>query len=123
MVRVLIATLVALLIACSGKGSEIPTVTELEPSERLLRDRAALASVKNDPQANKVQLDIARAEAWLNRAEFLLNGGNNPSLRDELLRTAEGQISSIKAQYARLRVPMPPPAPESDSVTETNLED
>lgn len=122
MVRVLIAALLVLLVAC-GKGSDIPTVTELEPGDRLLRDRAALAAVRNDPLANKVQLDIARAEAWLNRAEFLLNGGNNPSLRDELMRTAEGQISSIQAQYARLRVPPPPEAPESDSATETNLED
>lgn len=113
-----LALSVALLVGCGAKESSFPDTFELEPSERLLRTRAALSSVKAEPDAKRLQLEIARAEAWLNRAEFLLNSGKDGALRDELLLTAEGQISAVQAELARMRVrPLPP----SDS--ESSLED
>lgn len=116
--RLLSALLLLGALACGQRAGDYPPALELEPSERLLRDRAALASVKADPLADRLQLDLARAEAWLNRAEFLLNSDRDQALRDQLFLTAEGQISAVRAEYSRLRVRPLPPSSDSEQSSE-----
>lgn len=120
--RTALAALCAVALACGRKEPEFPAPIDIsqDPPERIIRDRAALATVKANPFATQVSLEIKRVEGWLAKAEALANSNSNPKLRDLLLETAEGQIAAIQSHYAFGRAPRPPAAEEAAEGDDTS---
>ncbi|MBL9108496.1 MAG: hypothetical protein JNM74_04470 [Myxococcales bacterium] len=77
-----------------------PADLRADPGERIMVLRAASRVVEGDPDAKIVALELERLSGWLAKAETLYRADENPSLRDLLLDTAEGQLSAIRARYA-----------------------
>ena len=77
-----------------------PADLRADPGERIMTLRAATRVVEADADAKLVALELERLAGWLAKAETLYRADENPSLRDLLLDTAEGQLSAIRARYA-----------------------
>ncbi len=115
------------LTACSSA----PPVTSsrardlsLDPTERAVRLRLSLSDLREDPLAEGSSLELLRAEAWIARAEALARTGADPSLRDLLLETAEGEVVLVRSAAAlrKSRLTLGPRATPVASETATEPE-
>lgn len=109
MVRILVAaTLLSLAQLSLGCGaSDRPpafAVPRSDPGERILQIRASARAIFGDPRtARTATIEYARVESYIAKAEFLFRSNSEPALRDLLLDTAEGELSSVKARAALAR--------------------
>jgi hypothetical protein len=85
-----------------NEAEDPPRAADLraDPGERIMVLRAAIRVAEADRDAKTVAIEIERSGAWGAKAETLHRAEENPSLRDLLLDTAEGQLSAIRARYA-----------------------
>jgi len=93
----------ATAVGCGRNEAEDPprpADLRADPGERIMALRAAARVVEADADAKTVALELERIAGWLAKAETLYRADENPSLRDLLLDTAEGQLSAIRARYA-----------------------
>lgn len=96
-------TVVATTVGCGrNEAEDPPRAADLraDPGERLMGLRAVTRVLEAEPDAKLVALELERVGGWLAKAETLYRADENPSLRDLLLDTAEGQLSAIRARYA-----------------------
>lgn len=122
-----LAALACLAATCATACSSAPPVTSsrardlsLDPTERAVRLRLSLAELREDPLAEASSLELLRAEAWISRAEALARTGADPSLRDLLLETAEGEVVLVRSAAAlrKSRLTLGPRAPRDGVPTE-----
>lgn len=88
------------LQACaSGQQDEA-----LRSAERRMEDyRIVDTRLRAHPMASLVERDLTRVEAWLQRAEIMLNDEDrDPEQLDLLLQVIEGQLVQTKAQLSAL---------------------
>lgn len=116
MVRLLIGlslgSLVALtsLSGCArGESGFVVADPRADPGERILQLRASARSLAEDlsrgeKNERRSQVELLRFESFVAKAEALFRAGLDPELRDLLLDTAEGELSTVKALLARERV-------------------
>lgn len=96
-------SVVAATVGCGrNEAEDPPRAADLraDPGERLMSLRAVTRVLEAEPDAKLVALELERIGGWLAKAETLYRADENPSLRDLLLDTAEGQLSAIRARYA-----------------------
>lgn len=115
-----LAALGWLAVTCGTACSSTPPVTSsrardlsLDPTERAVRLRLSLVELREDPLAEGSSLELLRTEAWISRAEALTRTGADPSLRDLLLETAEGEVVLVRSAAAlrKSRLSLGPRAP------------
>lgn len=115
MVRLLIGVTLGTMIALSGlagcaRGETGFVVADprADPGERILQLRASARSLVEDlsrgENLRRSQVELLRFESFVAKAEALFRAGHDPELRDLLLDTAEGELSTIKALLAREKV-------------------
>lgn len=76
----------------------------LRSAERRMEDyRIVDSRLREHPLADLVERDLTRVEAWLQRAEIMLNDEDrDPEKLDLLLQVIEGQLVQSKAQLSAL---------------------
>lgn len=90
------------ITACAPSSPPGATAADarLDPTERAVQLRVALGELK-ETRPDLPALEVARAEAWLARAETLTRLSSSPELRDLLLDTAAGQVTLLRSEVRR----------------------
>jgi hypothetical protein len=115
MVRLLIGLALGTVVAFSslsgcarGEAGFVVADPRADPGERILQLRAAARSLVDElPRGEgerRTQVELVRFESFVAKAEALFRAGQDPELRDLLLDTAEGELSTLKAIHAREKV-------------------
>lgn len=91
-----------------GEAGFVVADPRADPGERILKLRASAKSLSEEvPRGEggrRSEVELLRFEAFVAKAETLFRAGQDPELRDLLLDTAEGELSTLKAIHAREKV-------------------
>lgn len=104
--RLALVTAVALVAnGCGAHAAEAPLApdTHADPGERILRLRASARAISRETDGGHGEVELERVEAWTQKAESLFRAESDPSLRDLLLDTAEGELSALRARIVLAR--------------------
>ena len=115
MVRLLIGLSLGSVLAFSslsgcarGEAGFVVADPRADPGERILKLRASARSLSDElsrgENERRAQVELLRFESFVAKAEALFRAGQDPELRDLLLDTAEGELTTLKAIRAREKV-------------------
>lgn len=115
MVRLLIGFVLGAVVVLSslsgcarGEAGFVVADPRADPGERILKLRASARSLSEElPRGEgqrRFEVELHRFESFVAKAESLFRAGLDPELRDLLLDTAEGELSTLKAIHAREKV-------------------